>query len=102
MTKPKRIARIRRTSAPLSLKPLHKALSIIEKAAIGLFRWATTDHSGLSQALRDMPPMGFVDSLKYILCHVLLLLVSATVLWISMAVLIGYILPFVLVGVLTW
>ena len=98
LPKSRRTTRNHRTARP----PSHKTFPIIEEGAGGLFRWATTDHSWLRLALRDMPSMGFIDSLKYILCHLLILLVSAAVLWISMVVLLGYILPFVLVGVLTW
>jgi hypothetical protein len=37
-----------------------------EKSATGLFRWVTTDHSGLTQAMINMPEMGMIDTLKYI------------------------------------
>ena len=37
------------------------------KSAAGIFRWATTDHSGMTQAMINMPKMGFIDSIKYIL-----------------------------------
>lgn len=37
-----------------------------EKAAVGLARWATTDHSGMGKALSKMPSMGFLDSISYI------------------------------------
>ncbi len=33
------------------------------KAAVGLFKWAATDHLGMGK----MPPMGAWDSLKYVL-----------------------------------
>lgn len=102
MSPAKRIPGGRRKSRSAPSNTAEKSLAFVERAAVGLFHWATTDHSGFSQALRDMPPMGFIDSLKYVFCHVLLLLVSAAVLWISMIVLIGYVLPFVLVGVLIW
>lgn len=36
-----------------------------EKAAVGLFRWATTGHTGLGDALARMPPMGFWDTIKH-------------------------------------
>lgn len=36
-----------------------------EKAAVGLARWATTDHTGISKMLINMPGLGLVDSLKY-------------------------------------
>lgn len=41
--------------------------SLIGKAAASAFKWATTDHTGLSDALGRMPKMGFLDTLRYIL-----------------------------------
>ena len=38
-----------------------------DKAASGLFRWATTDHSGMGKLLDIMPKMGILDTLGYIL-----------------------------------
>lgn len=67
-----------------------------EKAAVGLFRWASTDHSGLSRALDDMPEMGFLDSVKYVLAHFLITVVAAIVGGIYIFVLIGFVIPFLL------
>jgi hypothetical protein len=39
---------------------------VTEKAATGLFRWATTDHYGMTERLSNMPSMGYIDTLKYI------------------------------------
>ena len=50
----------------------HLTGSISSKAATGLFKWVTTDHSGMSEAIDNMPKMGFIDSLKYILFHFLI------------------------------
>lgn len=69
-----------------------------EKTAVGLFRWATTDHSGLGRALDRMPDMGFLDSMKYILVHILIAIVAAIVGGIWIFVLIGYGIPFLLTG----
>ena len=44
-----------------------------ERAVVGLARWATTDHTGISKMLITMPGLGFVDSLKY---SAMLLLIS--------------------------
>lgn len=38
---------------------------VVEKSSVGLFRWATTDHSGVTKALVNMPSMGILDSLRY-------------------------------------
>lgn len=42
-----------------------KAASAAEYAVVGLARWATTDHTGISKMLIAMPGLGFVDTLKY-------------------------------------
>lgn len=69
-----------------------------EKAAVGLFRWASTDHSGLSRALDRMPEMGFLDSVKYVLVHFLISVVAAIVGAIWVYVLVAYGIPFLLTG----
>ena len=69
---------------------------ITEKAAVGLFRWATTDHTGFSKALVDMPSMGLGDTLKYILMQFLRAAVVAVVAGVSVFVLIAFVLPFLL------
>jgi hypothetical protein len=50
---------------------------VTEKAATGLFRWATTDHYGMTERLSNMPSMGFVDTLKYILVQLVITIVAA-------------------------
>lgn len=49
-----------------------------EKAAEGLGRWATTDHSGLGQRLSNMPPgMSVMESIGYALAHFAISIVFA-------------------------
>lgn len=43
-------------SAPWKATKL--AARTLDKAASGLFRWATTDHSGIGRALKLMPRRG--------------------------------------------
>ena len=69
-----------------------------EKAAVGLFRWATTDHTGLTKALCNMPSMGFADTFKYILTRFLLSVLAAVVSGFWIFVLIAYGLPFLITG----
>lgn len=69
-----------------------------EKAAIGLFRFATTDHTGLNKALTNMPPMGIGDTLKYILLQFLISVFVAVVTGIWVFVLIAIVLPYLLFG----
>lgn len=40
-----------------------------DRAASSLGRWATTDHSGFSQSMLNMPPMKFIEGCRYILVH---------------------------------
>ena len=67
-----------------------------EKAAVGLFRWASTDHSGLSRAIDNMPDMGFLDSVKYVLVHFLIAVAAALVGAVLIFVVVGYGIPFLL------
>ena len=38
----------------------------LNKTATGLFRWLTTDHSGMTRMLTLMPELGLLDSVKYV------------------------------------
>ena len=38
-----------------------RAASAAEHAVVGLARWATTDHTGISKMLIAMPSLGFIE-----------------------------------------
>ncbi len=42
------------------------------KTAVGLFKWAATDHLDMKGAYSRMPKMGAFDSLKYVLMQFLI------------------------------
>jgi len=69
-----------------------------EKAAVGLFRWATTDHYGTREAFDRAAGMGFLEGLKYILLQLVIAIVAAalTGLWIGLLIAFG--IPFLLTG----
>ena len=69
-----------------------------EKSAVGLFRWATTDHTGMSRALENMPSMGFLDTVKYVLLQFLIAVAVSVLSGVLIFVLIGYGIPFLLTG----
>jgi hypothetical protein len=55
-----------------------------EKAAVGLARWATTDHAGIGSSLEYLPILGFRNTLKIITMRFLFAILGAvlTVIWI--------------------
>lgn len=67
-----------------------------EKAAVGLARWATTDHSGFGDALTRMPKMGFMDSIKYIFVQFLIAIFCAVIGGVLVFVLIAFGIPFLI------
>lgn len=76
-----------------------------DKATVGLFRWATTDHSGMSKAFDKMPSMGFIDTVRYgsilFLAAMVNALLRGVMVFISIAwifFLIAYALPIILTG----
>ena len=69
---------------------------LTESAAVGLFRWATTDHSGMTEALSRMPSMGIGDTLKYILTKFLCSVLVAVITGIGVFVLIGFVIPYMI------
>ena len=79
-------------------KAAQTAGRITEKAAVGLFRWVSTDHTGFSESLRHIPPMGAADTFKYILMQFLIAVVVAVVNGVWVFVLIAFVLPYLLSG----
>ena len=71
---------------------------ITEKAITGLGRWATTDHTGTAKLLANLPPMGFVNTLTFVLIHILFSILGAVVSAALFFVLIAYGIP-ILLGV---
>ena len=53
------------------------AWKIAEKAAIGLARWATTDHTGTVRALADRPSMKAMDAIVMGLVNLVLTVVGS-------------------------
>jgi len=74
-------------------RTLAQSSGVIESVAVGLFRWGTTDHSGMGKALERMPPMGFLDELKTIFMHFLIAVAGAVLTGIWIFTLIAYVLP---------
>ena len=62
----------------------------VGKTVEGVGRWAATDHTGISKSLARMPSMGFLDSLRYILLHLLIAIVGAVVMGVWVFLLVGY------------
>jgi len=53
--------------------------NVANKAAVGLARWVTTDHTGTGKLLANLPPMGFIDTLSMILVTAVCSLLGAVV-----------------------
>ena len=69
---------------------------VAEKSAEGLFRWATTDHSGMNMALINMPGMGFIDTIKCTFGMLCYSLVYALAMGVAAFVTFAYWIPFLL------
>ena len=63
----------------------------LDKTASGLFRWLTTDHSGMARMLALMPEMGFWNSVKYALIRFLITLAGIVlqIVWLYFIILHG-------------
>ena len=77
-------------------KAAHAAGRVTEKAAVGLFRWVTTDHIGSSEAFRHMPSMSVGETLKDLLLQILCAVVVGVVTGVWIFVLMAFVLPFLL------
>lgn len=68
------------------------------KAATGLVRWASTDHSGMGDSMSRMPSMGFWDTILHSLIHLSLAVVGALLTGVWIYLLLFYGLPFFITG----
>ncbi len=92
------MARISRSTIR-SLNSAGKSIAKVgDEAATGLFRFATTDHTGITQRLINMPAMGFLDTLKYILMQLLLSILASIVAGVLTFLLIAYGIPILIHG----
>ena len=88
-----------RNRAMRNLKSVGKTTAnITGEAADVLFRWLTTDHSGMGKALGEMPKMGFFSNIKYALVYFLIGLIGVILQVAMIFFLIGYVIPFLLFG----
>jgi hypothetical protein len=69
-----------------------------DQIASGLARWITTDHTGIGKALENMPKMGFVDSMQYILLHLLIAISGAVFMGLGIFLLLAFGIPFLITG----
>ena len=63
------------------------------KAIFGLGRFVTSDHTGSTKFLANMPSMGFVDTITMLLAHLLFGMLGAVVSGFLMFLLIAYGIP---------
>ena len=63
-----------------------------------LFKWATTDHTGMGSAIDRMPSMSFFGSLKYIFMLFLINLVGIILGAVWIFLLVAYGIPFLITG----
>lgn len=77
---------------------LQSAAELLDKAASGLFRWVTTDHSGIGKMRKLIPKRRFLDELLDILVCLLIALFGAVLQVVWIVFLIAYAIPFLIFG----
>ena len=75
-----------------------KVVRFTERAADGLFRWLTTDRSGMGKTLDYMPRLGFLDRVKYVFLKLFIAVVGSVVQVVWIILIIFYVIPFLLFG----
>lgn len=66
---------------------------VAEKSAEGLFRWVTTDHTGMSKALINMPELGFIETIKCMFAMLCYSVAYAAVMGVAVFVTFAYWIP---------
>jgi len=68
-----------RTATKFAGRAASKSANLAEKAAVGLARWVTTDHTGTAKFLTGMPPMGFLETSTVLLVQLIYTLLGIAV-----------------------
>jgi hypothetical protein len=92
------MARLSRSNTRLLISAGKSVGKVTEKAAVGLFRWATTDHYGMSERITNMPAMGFLETLRYFIFQMVITIVAALVTGMLLFSMIAYGIPLFLFG----
>jgi hypothetical protein len=89
--------RPRRTSYRRTLKNIasaaKNAYGHFDRAATAIGRWIVTDHTGFSQAMSDMPKMGFKDTCYYIIVELLIMVAGVLLHGVLIFVMIAFGIP---------
>lgn len=80
-------------AAKVTGRAASQAAKYAENTALGLARWATTDHTGTAKILANMPPMGFIDTIGMVLMTVVSSLLGAVASAAMVFLLIAYGIP---------
>lgn len=72
-----------------------------DKGFTHLAKWVTTDHTSFSRAMTEMPKMGFIDSIKYILTHFVIMLIGTLISMVLIFILIAFGIPLLIQVLLT-
>ncbi len=81
-------------------RSMGNASSVADTIAVGLFRWAATDHSGMSKTLEHIPAMGFLHELRTIFMHFLISVAGAVLMGGWIFALFAYVIPNLIVWLL--
>ena len=73
--------------------PAKTAFRHIDNTGSSLGRWATTDHTGFSQSLSNMPKMGFMDSCHYVVTRFVIAVIASLIGGLLVFILIAFGLP---------
>ena len=92
------MSRLRRNYSRFLTTTGRSVAKVSGKAATGLFHWATTDHSGITERLVNMPKMGFLDSLRYIFVQMIISIVVTVAAALMVFLVVAYAIPYLLFG----
>jgi hypothetical protein len=92
------MAKLNRSNTRVLISAGQSVGKVTEKAATGLFRWATTDHYGMTERLSNIPSMNFLSTVGYILVQLVITIVAALATGLLVFLFVGYGISYLLFG----
>lgn len=93
------MSRSNKSLAKATWQASSNAYRVVDKGITHFASWATTDRTGFSRAMNEMPKMDFIDTLKYVLLHFVVSIIGTLISGFLILLLIAFGIP-LLIGFL--
>jgi hypothetical protein len=87
------LSRSNKSLAKATWQASSNAYRASDKGITHFAKWVTTDHTGFSRAMDEMPKMGFLDTLKYVALQFVVSIIGSIISGLLIFILVAFGIP---------